>query len=291
MNNGIKLISLLLGVLFFFSFPVYGRSERSELIQMAILLDTSGSMDGLIDQAKSQLWKIVNELALAKKNGKSPVIEVSLYEYGKQTISSSEGYLRMVVPLTTDLDQVSEELFKLKTNGGEEYCGMVIKAAVDALKWSNRKSDLKVIVIAGNEAFSQGKTDYKGACKRAVANGIIVNTIFCGNHKYGIDTMWKHGAELGNGKYMSIEHNKRITHIKAPQDEEIVILGRELNKTYIAYGVKGEAKKRRQRRQDENAASMDEEVLVQRSIAKASRQYVNSGWDLGDAVKEGSCKN
>ena len=32
--------------------------KHKRLVQMAILLDTSNSMDGLIEQAKSQLWKI-----------------------------------------------------------------------------------------------------------------------------------------------------------------------------------------------------------------------------------------
>lgn len=52
------------------SIPIYNEKNNSS-IQLAILLDTSSSMDGLIDQAKSQLWKIVNELAVSKKNGKS----------------------------------------------------------------------------------------------------------------------------------------------------------------------------------------------------------------------------
>jgi hypothetical protein len=39
---------------------------KDQTIMIALLLDTSNSMDGLIDQAKSQLWKIVNEVAAAK---------------------------------------------------------------------------------------------------------------------------------------------------------------------------------------------------------------------------------
>ena len=39
--------------------------EDSPEIKVALLLDTSNSMDGLIDQAKAQLWQIVNELSYA----------------------------------------------------------------------------------------------------------------------------------------------------------------------------------------------------------------------------------
>ena len=99
---------------------------KNNSIQLALLLDTSGSMDGLIDQAKSQLWKIVNELATSKKDGQQIDLNVALYEYGKQSIPADEGYLRNIVPFTQDLDKISDELFKLKTNGGDEYCGKVI---------------------------------------------------------------------------------------------------------------------------------------------------------------------
>jgi len=262
-------------------------SGADELVQMAILLDTSGSMDGLIDQAKAQLWKIVNELALAKKNGKSVSLEVGLYEYGNDGIPATEGHLRMIVNLTKDLDKISEELFKLTTNGGSEYCGQVIDAATGTLNWSKSNNDLKIIYIAGNEPFTQGSLDYKSACSNAIKKGIIVNTIFCGDYKEGISTFWKHGADLADGKYINIDQNQKTVHIDTPYDEEIVKLGNELNKTYLAYGSLGTTNKSRQEKQDLNASTMSEEALVQRSISKAQSQYVNSSWDLLDAVENG----
>jgi len=72
-------------------------------IQMALLLDTSNSMDGLIEQSKSQLWKMVNELADSKKDGKSPDLEIALYEYGNSNLSVKGNYLRQILPLTNDL--------------------------------------------------------------------------------------------------------------------------------------------------------------------------------------------
>ena len=101
------------------------QTKKTPYVELVICLDTSGSMSGLIEQAKMQLWKIVNEMATAKRGKRSPLLEVALYEYGKSSIPASQGYIKMLVPLTTDLDRISEELFKLRTNGGSEYCGMV----------------------------------------------------------------------------------------------------------------------------------------------------------------------
>ena len=286
----VTFIILSVLVVFLMSVGSFSAETGRPLIQMAILLDTSGSMEGLIEQAKTQLWKIVNEMALAKQKGKVPKLQVALYEYGKSSIPASEGYLRMIVPLSEDLDRLSEELFKLSTNGGSEYCGQVIQAATGGLAWSPGTGDYKVIFIAGNEPFTQGKVDYKSACQAAISKGITVNTIFCGNHQEGIRTLWKHGADLADGRYMNIDHNQKIVHISAPQDQKIVELGKELNKTYLAYGISGNKKKERQARQDKNALSVSEEVMVERSVAKASPQYSNVSWDVVDAVKSGRLK-
>ena len=270
--------------------PAAKESKEKPLVQLAILLDTSGSMEGLIEQAKTQLWKIVNEMALAKKSGESPRLEVALYEYGKSSIPESEGYLRMIVPLSVDLDRISEELFQLKTNGGSEYCGKVIQSAAKELQWTRSNNHLKVIFIAGNEPFTQGNVDYRNACKDAISKGIIVNTIFCGNFQEGIQTQWKDGADLADGKYMNIDQNQALVHISAPQDKEIADLGKKLNDTYVAYGKKGYEMRERQKMQDSNAATKGEAVLAQRSMAKAAPQYNNAVWDIVDAEKEGKVK-
>jgi hypothetical protein len=254
-------------------------------VQLAILLDTSNSMDGLIEQAKSQLWKVVNELARARHNGKTPSLEVGLFQYGNNDIPETAGYISMVSGLTTDLDKISQELFTLTTNGGDEYCGMVIGKAVDSLAWSAAKDVLKVIYIAGNEPFTQGSVSFKTTCARAIAKGIAVNTIFCGSYQEGADTFWKAGAELADGRYMSIDQNQVVEEVTTPYDAEIVRLGGELNATYVAFGSVGVESKERQAEQDTNAAAMGAPVMVQRSVAKAQSVYANSTWDLVDAVQ------
>ena len=287
---------LMLMVFSFFSLSSFANqmieknSTAKNTVQLALLLDTSNSMDGLIDQAKSQLWKIVNELATTKKNNQPVELYVALYEYGKDAIPAQEGHLRNIVPFTQDLDKISEELFKLNTNGGEEFCGRVILNAVNNLQWKKSDKDLKIIFIAGNEPFTQGNVDYKEACKKAIKKGIIVNTIFCGEYEEGIQTMWKDGAELSDGKYMNIDQNAELVYIQAPQDDEIIKLGQELNKTYIAFGNNAEESAARQSAQDANSMGLSAEVMVNRSVAKSGGQYKNSSWDLVDAKKEGKVK-
>lgn len=257
------------------------------LVQIAVLLDTSSSMDGLIEQAKTQLWKLVNEFITAKQDGKTPAVQVALYEYGKSSLRAEENWIRQIQPLTRDLDKVSEELFALTTNGGEEYCGAVIQRATKDLAWDANSKVYKAIFIAGNEAFTQGPVDSSKSCKDAIAKGIIVNTIHCGSESQGIAGHWNQGALLADGKYLVIDQNQAIVHIEAPQDKEIVKLNEELNKTYVNYGSAAPAAKARQIAQDDNAAAKAESgAQVQRTLTKVGKSYCNVTWDLVDASQQ-----
>ncbi|WP_293296617.1 vWA domain-containing protein [Allomuricauda sp.] len=258
-----------------------------QFVKIALLLDTSNSMDGLINQAKAQLWDIVNEFTHAKcGTDLRPSLQIALYEYGNDNLSSHEGYIRQVLGFSKDLDEISEKLFSLTTNGGEEYCGEVIHTSLKQLDWGKNAGDLKMIFIAGNEPFTQGKLDYKDAALNAKEKDIIVNTIFCGNYEQGISSMWKNGATLTGGEYMAIDHNRQVVHIETPYDDIIIKLNSKLNSTYVSYGAMGRQKKELQSVQDANAAELEEVVVVKRAVSKSSRLYQNSSWDLVDAAEE-----
>ncbi len=258
--------------------------EGQSKVQIAILLDTSGSMSGLIEQTKTQLWKVVNTFIGAKQNGQVPFVEVALYEYGS---GPGPHHLRAIQPLTRDLDQISEDLFALKTSGGTEYCGAVISRATTELKWDTSADVYKAIFIAGNEPFTQGPINPEGACKSAIAKGIIVNTIHCGDEQAGISGGWKSGALLADGSFLVINHNAAVVHIEAPQDARIVALNEKLNKTYIAFGKIGNQKWAAQTAQDSNANRNKESgAAVQRAVAKSSQNYWNANWDLVDRSTE-----
>ena len=261
-------------------------ATNNQFIKVALLLDTSNSMDGLIDQAKAQLWDIVNELSYAKCGDERPNLEIALYEYGNDNLTGSEGHIRQVLAFSNDLDEISKQLFSLTTNGGNEYCGQVITTSLNQLSWGKNQDDLKLIFIAGNEPFTQGRISYKEAAKLAHKNDVTVNTIFCGDYDQGIASYWKDGADLAHGNYMAINHNKATTYVSTPYDDQILKLNQKLNKTYIAYGTRGKSKIMQQSLEDENAMGYSNENAVSRTISKSSHLYKNSTWDLVDAEKE-----
>ncbi len=257
-------------------------------IQLAILLDTSNSMDGLIDQARNQLWAAVNEFSHSTRFGVRPLLEVALFEYGNSDLAHQDGFVREVLGFTQELDKVSEALFSLTTNGGSEYCGYVIDKAITGLDWSNTDHDIKSIFIAGNEPFNQGPVAYQRAIRSAIERGVTVNTIFAGHRDDTASAAWKRGAMLAQGSYMSIDHNQQIVHFDAPQDDQLTRLNQQLNETYIPYGTEGAQALVRQTEQDKQSSEISTGLLSQRIGSKASPMYRNENWDLVDALETGS---
>ncbi len=259
-------------------------SARRPVVQIAILLDTSNSMDGLIAQAKAELWRIVEEIGTYQKHGEAPLVQVALYEYGKQSLAASDGFIRQVSPFTTDLDVISEALFALTTNGGDEFCGQVIDRAVGELNWSDDPEDFRAIFIAGNEPFTQGPVDFHASVAKAAARHVAVNTIHCGTFVEGAQTGWQEGAKRGGGVYLSIDPNVAQLHVATPFDDEIVKKSDKLSATYVGYGKAGAAKKARQMAQDSNAKAAGSAV-GRASVKASAKLYANADWDAVDAVQ------
>ena len=260
----------------------------NQKIQVAILLDVSGSMDGLIEQAKAQLWNMVSTMGRAKcDGGLAPKIEIALYEYGRTTNDAKAGYVKQISPFTSDLDKLSQELFKLTTNGGDEYCGQVIYTSLQELQWDASAENYKVIFIAGNEDFLQGNLLYTKACNEAKQKGVIVNTIYCGDRAQGIREHWNLNSECGNGSFTVINQNQKIDDIPTPYDSTIFVLNKELNGTYVAYGYTGAQFFEMQSNVDKLNYTASKGAALKRAAVKSNAGvYKNSSWDMVDAAKD-----
>lgn len=261
----------------------------TQKIQAAILLDVSGSMQGLIEQAKAQLWNMMNVMGRARCAQGTPQIEVALYEYGRRTLPQAEGFVRRVSSFTTDLDSLSKQLFGLTIDGSEEYCAHAILQSLNGLAWDTSAASYKVIFIAGNEDFMQGRVTYEEACALAQKKGVIVNTIYCGPRNRGIDERWDLGNKCGGGSYTHINHNLKLEDEPTPYDSMLLTLNAQFNDTYLPYGPRGSRAYAQQAEVDELNFGMSRKVAARRVAVKSqSNLYRNGDWDLVDAVERDS---
>jgi hypothetical protein len=262
------------------------RDTAVDTVQIALLLDTSSSMDGLINQARSHLWAIVDRMGQMTRVVDGKVrgvrVELALYEYGNSRLAEKGGYIRQVMPFTSDLDKVAEQLQSLVTNGGEEYAGQAIQQATSELAWSKDRDALRFVFVAGNESFNQGPISAELAMKAAKSKDISVQLIECGE----TEATWTHAAMLAGTDLTSIDQDRVAAHIAAPQDADILRLGGELNGTYLAYGADGAAAVARQAAADASSAKLSPKVALERSQLKAKKAYKNSSWDIIDKLED-----
>jgi hypothetical protein len=263
--------------------PVKPVDNKARDIDVAICLDVSGSMDGLIDSAKNKLWDIVNELAKIKP---TPKLRVALYSYGHDTYDAKIGWIKKDLDLTTDLDMLYQKLFALTTNGGTEYVTRVCRDAVRDLQWSQDKGALKIIFVCGNEPASQDPVvKLKEAADFAISKGVIINPIYCGHSDDGDARDWRELAGLSGGRFATIDQNKSHVAIVTPMDKRLAELGVKINETYVCYGKDGGAKKDNQALQTFNAGKQGAGVAASRTLSQANGIYKAEDWDLVDRLK------
>jgi hypothetical protein len=260
-------------------------ADKGKSIDVAICLDTSNSMDGLIDSAKRKLWAIVNDLA---KIEPAPTLRVALYSYGNNAYDAKKGWVRKDLDLTTDLDEVYKQLNALRTFGGDEYVARVTRDAIADLKWCEDKGALRILFVCGNEPVNQDKeVSLESVASTAKSKNILINTIYAGPATHSEATGWKEYAQLTGGRYANIDQDKNTTAavIKTPFDEEIQKLGAKINETYCWYGAKGAAACENQLAQDKNADKLSKEAATERGVTKAGRLYKNAEADLIDRMQ------
>lgn len=264
-------------------FPIPTPVAGQRTVDLCICLDISGSMNGLIDAARQNLWVVVNDLARLQPQ---PRLRVALLTYGCSAHDAQKGWVAVQTEFTTDLDLVSQRLFALTTNGGEEYVGRVVQAALGQLQWTPGDEALKLLFVAGNEAATQDPVVDAFTTGRAAKNhGIIVNTIYCGPAADALAPAWREVACVGGGHFGAIEQNN-CTAIATPFDDRMAELSGKLNTTYVAYGAKGAIWACNQTAQDSNAAGLNAASAAQRCQTKASSLYWNGHWDLVDACSD-----
>jgi hypothetical protein len=202
-------------------------------IEICFVLDTTGSMSGLIEGAKQKIWSIANEMISAKP---TPDIKIGLVAFRDR----GDEYVTKSFDLSDDLDAIYGHLRSFRAEGGGDTPESVNEALHDAvhkMSWNARRDVLKIIFLVGDAPphnYPDGPR-YPDVCQEAVKKDIIINTVQCGTMPQ-TTPVWKEIAQLSEGSYVAIPQSGGMVAIATPLDAELARLNRELNKTVIAYG-------------------------------------------------------
>jgi Mg-chelatase subunit ChlD len=209
-------------------------AAQARRVEVVFVLDTTGSMSGLIRAAKEKIWSIASTLAQAEQ---SPEISMGLVAYRDR----GDAYVTHIVDLSSDLDSVYAKLMDFQAAGGgdaPEAVNEALEAAIQRISWSRDPSTYRVVFLVGDappHMDYQDDVKYPELVAAARAKGIVVNTIQCGNMA-GTEVPWRHIAALGGGRYFTVEQSGSAVAIETPFDAEIAALSAELDATRIYYG-------------------------------------------------------
>ena len=300
-----KFLSLLMGFVFLGTtvFSTESKPENTAVeqtkaqekdVEIVFVLDTTGSMGGLIQGAKTKIWSIVNEVMQTHKDSK---VKIGLVAYRDR----GDVYVTKVTQLSENLDEIYSVLMGYKAQGGGDDPEDVRKAlheSLEVIQWSTPRENLSQIIFLVGDAPPHDdyndSPDTSDTAKKAKSRGIIINTIQCGDMPK-TDYYWKAIAQFGGGEYFHISGDGGVKVVTTPYDDKLYELNKRIDKTYITYGS-SEERSEAVKKFDSEKYSMEAapvEAKASRAINKAINKYSYSKEDLVQAVenKEVSLKD
>ncbi|MFM9058505.1 MAG: vWA domain-containing protein, partial [Planctomycetaceae bacterium] len=267
--------------------PVGVGKPARRRVEVCFVLDTTGSMGGLIEGAKEKIWAIANELIAAKP---APELKLALIGYRDR----GDEYVTRVTDLTADIDAIHAKLMEFTANGGgdgPESVNQALHEAVTKVSWSDDKSVLKIVFLVGDappHMDYEQDVRYPEVCQAAMKRDLVVNAVQCGTDG-NTERVWKEIAKLAEGKYIPLVQTGGMVRINAPQDEEIAKLNHDIGGTLIGYGAAGarDAVYAKQAASERAAPAAAADRL---SYNSATGRVVQGGGELLDSLDRGEVK-
>ena len=261
--------------------PVAPSAHARPRVEVVFVLDTTGSMGGLIEAAKEKIWSIATTMAQAQP---APEIRLGLVAYRDR----GDAYVTRFVDLSDDLDSLYATLMELQADGGgdgPESVNQALYGAVHNMSWSQDARAYKTVFLVGDappHMDYQDEVRYPDTLRAAAAKGIVVNAIQCGQN--GQTTRdWQQIAQLGMGRYFQVDQAGSAVAIATPFDEKLAGLSAELDATRLYYGTAEE--KRKQRRKLEATDKLHATSSLESRARRAA--FNASGSGAGNLLGEG----
>lgn len=219
-------------------------NERPQ-VEVVFVLDTTGSMGGLIQAAKEKIWSIATTLASAQP---APEIRMGLVAYRDR----GDAYVTRVVDLSNDLDSLYAKLMDFQAEGGgdgPESVNQALHDAIHKISWNQDPNTYQVVFLVGDAPPHMdypNEVQYPATIATALQRGIQVNAIQCGQNSRTTHE-WERITQLSHGSYFQVEQAGSAVAIATPFDEKLAKLSAELDDTRLYYGTEEEKKKQQRK--------------------------------------------
>jgi Mg-chelatase subunit ChlD len=226
--------TLFLGSIAFAADTAAPTTQPRKSVEVCFVLDTTGSMGGLIDGAKKKIWTIANGIVAADKKAQ---VKFALVPYRDR----GDEYVTKIFDLTDDLDMVFADLQSFTANGGgdgPESVNQALDDAVNKVAWSSGDSASKIIFLVGDappHMDYQDDVKYPQTCESAVRKNLIINTVQCGQDS-STKPLWQDIARKSEGSYVALEQSGGMVVVETPVDKELAEVSAQLGALAVPYG-------------------------------------------------------
>lgn len=243
-------------------------------IEVAFVMDTTGSMGGLLRAARLKAWSIANALADLEPR---PDVAMGLVGYKDH----GDEHVTRVVPMTRDLDAFYGELAALRAIGGgdrPEAVDVALRDAVGALGWSAPDPTTTRLIVLMGDAPPHVHAPGLVEAARARARGITVSTLLVGDDREAAAAFARIAA-AGGGVALTLAptaQGRLAEQVTTPIDAEIAALQRRIEATVVPYGTA--AQQQALRAQWSRNATLGGTLGVEVYVSRASAQCKTGGF-------------
>lgn len=257
-------------------------------IDVVFVLDTTGSMSGLIDGAKRRIWGIANEVLETREQAQVRFGLIGFRDRGDE-------YVTRQYDLTTDLYGIYGHLLDFQAAGGgdrPESVNQALNEAVTQMNWNANQDTLRLVFLVGDSPPHldyQDDVQYSRTLELADQRDITVNTVLAGTAS---DTanIWREIARLGGGSFLTIPQDGGVTVIASPYDDQISSLQRRIQDTVVPYGTRAEQDYLAGQLADAYAASapVAADMATNRFRSGRVNEVLTGGNDLVQDIEDGA---
>jgi len=267
-------------------------SSRYEKVEVAFVLDTTGSMSGLIEGAKQKIWSIANEIIDVEEDSQTKV-SFALIGYRDR----GDAYVTKSYDMTDDIHGIYGNLLQFQAKGGgdrPESVNQALYEAVNDLSWSSDGKTLRMVFLVGDappHMDYDNDIQYPQTTRMANNRDIIINTIQAGRDSE-TSRIWRTIAKLGQGDYVAIPQDGGMQVINSPYDQDIEVLQQRISNSTMGYGNAETRKKFRSKRDTVLGASSSvaSDMAEYRLKAGKSNQVITGVNELIEDYEDGKIK-
>ncbi len=239
---------------------------RPALIQVGLVLDTGFNASGLIRQTQADLYDVVNELLLSRKNDQQPIVQLAV-------VTAGNGDVRLLNQFTSHYDAITTQLAQVRSGHGKTRVDQILVTALEHLRWSPYAQDVKCLFVVGQGRLRRTANDFVRIGLLAAEKGVLINTLYAGPYKLGIHEGWAEMAYSTGGRYGQVKASLTSSNVRTGLDAALNRARQDLLETYRQQGDPGQSQWEAHKIKDRQAAFISKETALQRIIALALKAY------------------